>query len=282
MKRILTVISALTVSCAAVCTVSASAAEDHAKVYVTIADDHGKLALVREEINVTDTDGDGVLTINDALYTAHEEKFEGGAAKGYSSSKTEFGISMDKLWGAENGGSYGYYLNNAFSNGLDDAVKDGDLISAYVYTDLEAFSDKFCWFDKDTANVNKGDELALVLNYAGYDADWNPVTVPVEGAVITVDGKTTDFITDAEGKVTIRIDGEGEKLISASSDELTLVPPVCIVKAAFNAGAAPDDEPETTTTAKPDSIPKTSDKSTGIFAALGLASMGAVLFRRKK
>ena len=110
------------------------AAEDSISVYVTISDKDGNLALVQEKITVKDIDNDGALTINDALYCAHEAKYTGGAAAGYGSEKTQWGLSMTKLWGAENGGSYGYMLNNASATGLNNAVKDGDQVSAYVYT----------------------------------------------------------------------------------------------------------------------------------------------------
>ena len=58
-------------------------AADGATVYVTIA--NGSLVMTQEAINVTDADGDGTLTINDALFLAHEAGFSGGAAAGYAS-----------------------------------------------------------------------------------------------------------------------------------------------------------------------------------------------------
>ncbi|MBP5657968.1 MAG: hypothetical protein J6X52_05545, partial [Clostridia bacterium] len=79
-------------------------------VYVTIA--NGELVLAREAVTLTDADNDGALTINDALYLAHEAKFEGGAAAGYASSTGDYGLSLTKLWGVENGGSYGYFVND--------------------------------------------------------------------------------------------------------------------------------------------------------------------------
>ena len=50
------------------------AANDTA-VFVTICDKDGKIALAQEKINVTDADGDGTLTITDALFCAHEAKY---------------------------------------------------------------------------------------------------------------------------------------------------------------------------------------------------------------
>ena len=48
------------------------------------------------------------------------------------------------------------------------------------------------------------------------------------GAVITINGKDSSFITDSEGKVTVKLDSEGSYTISAKSSSETLVPPVCI------------------------------------------------------
>ena len=48
-----------------------------AEVYVTIAN-KGTLEVVQEKVTVTDRDNDGKLTIDEALYAAHEAKYEGG------------------------------------------------------------------------------------------------------------------------------------------------------------------------------------------------------------
>ena len=55
--------------------------------------------LAMEKITVADNDGDGALTINDALYAAHEKAFTGGAAAGYASVQSDWGLSLSKLWG---------------------------------------------------------------------------------------------------------------------------------------------------------------------------------------
>ena len=77
-------------------------AEDETKVYVTISDCNSALVLTQEPVNVTDIDGDGKLTVNDALYIAHENNYEGGAAAGYKTSVGQFGLGLDVLWGKEN------------------------------------------------------------------------------------------------------------------------------------------------------------------------------------
>ena len=203
-------------------------AADGASAYVSISDKDGKLVLVLEKIDLSDADGDGTITINDALYLAHESKYEGGAAAGYASEQGDYGLMLTKLWGCENGGSYGYYVNDASAMSLADPVKDGDRINAFVYTDLESWSDKYCYFDKASVTAQSGESISLVLMGAGYDDNWNPVSVPVEGAKITVDGAATDFVTDADGRVSLTVSEAGSHVISAVSDSETLVPPVCV------------------------------------------------------
>ena len=191
---------------------------DGAKITVSIA--NGTLVLTEAAVDVTDIDGDGALTINDALIAAHTAYYTDGA-DGYAAANGDYGLAITKLWGVENGGSYGYYVNNAASMGLSDPVKDGDRLYAFIYTDTTAFSDMYTFFDKAAADVSE--------NGAGYDENWNPVTLPVEGAVITVNGEKTAFVTDKDGKVSVKLDKAGKYTVTAVSDDKALVPAVCIV-----------------------------------------------------
>ena len=198
-------------------------------VYVTIADGQGQLVMVNAAIEVTDIDADGVLTINDALSAAHEAAYEGGAEAGYAAADAGYGLSISKLWGEENGGSYGYYLNDVSAYSLLDPVADGDYLNAFVYTDLEAWSDLYCTFGYREVVADAGANIILTLNMMTFDENWNPVSLPVEGAILTIDGEDSEVVTDAEGKAQFTIEAAGEYLISARSDSAILVPPVCIV-----------------------------------------------------
>lgn len=209
-------------------------AED-AQVYVSISDDTGALVLAYEAIAVTDADADGALTIYDALACAHAAKHENGA-EAFATEETEYGLSLMKLWGVENGGSYGYYLNNQSPQSLADPIEKGDSIHAFVYTDLTAWSDTYCYFDQEHVAVSGDGSLTLTLYAMGYDADWNPVSLPVAGASITIDGKATPYVTDEEGKVTLTFDGAGYCVVSAVKEGVNLVPPVCAV--AVSSGSA--------------------------------------------
>ncbi len=206
--------------------VSAFAQDDTVTVYVSVAD-KGELVAAQVEVNVTDIDSDGAFTVNDALFALHETVYKGGAQAGYSSYiHKDYGLSLGKLWG-DTSGNFGYYVNNSSCWGLSDTVKNGDYVNAFVYADSKFYSDTFCFFSEYTVTADKGDKIELTLSGAGYDANWNPVTVPVSGAEITVDGVGTGVMTDEKGNATIIIDKAGQHIISAVSSTKTLVPPVC-------------------------------------------------------
>ncbi|MBE6896838.1 MAG: hypothetical protein E7477_07040 [Ruminococcaceae bacterium] len=231
------------------------------EVTVTIA--NGDI-MVHDTVSVSDADGDGVISIADALYAAHEENYDGGASAGFGTEDTQWGISLMKLWGVENGGSYGYQINNGNPMSLADPIKDGDYVYSYVYTDTVGFSDTYTFFNELTVNAKEGQFIDLILSAAGYDENWAPITLPVEGATITINGEKTEFVTDAEGKVSVIIDKAGKYTVSAVSETMTLVPPVC------------------TATVAAESNPSTSDSDMMIFAATAIVVIGAVMMIRKR
>ena len=196
-----------------------SAAAETTTVTVTIAV-AGKTTLHAVEVTVTDADGDGVLTISDALYAAHQAAYEGGAEAGYNAYiHKDYGLSLGKLWG-DASGNFGYYVNHVSAWGLSDPVKDGDVVDAFVYADGKYYSDQYTFFETSL----EGGVISLTLLGAGYDENWNPVTSPVAGAVITVNGKATEIVTDENGKATLTL-AEGEHLVSATLAGKTIVPP---------------------------------------------------------
>lgn len=262
MKIFISFLIVLSLLCGALAV--ASFAADEVTVYVTVCTD--SLRLAQEPIKVTDADGDGELTINDALYLAHEAKFDGGAAAGYANATGDYGLYITKLWGTENGGSYGYYVNNVSASGLADKVSNGDYLNAFAYTDLTGFSDAYCYFDSFSASAEQGTELSLTLSRIGYDENWNTVVLAVAGAELTLNGESTGVKTDENGKATISAPDAGTYIVSAKSDTLTLVPPVCTL----------------TSTAK--QTPATSDCRLPAFFLLAAAVSAAALtvFKRRR
>lgn len=62
----------------------------------------------------------------------------------------------NKLWGTENGGSYGYYVNNVSTWSLTDPVDEGDYVNAFVYTDLTTWFDTYAKGESHDEKVRDG------------------------------------------------------------------------------------------------------------------------------
>ncbi len=219
-----------------------------AGVFVTISDENRALVVPEEEIDLNDADGDGALTVNDALIIAHDKFYDGGAEAGYASATGDYGLMLTKLWGTENGGSYGYYVNNSAAMSLADELKDGDIVNAFAYSDLTAWSDTYCYFDSTFTGIEDCDydtipTFGLTLTAAAFDENWAPISVPVAGATITVNGEKTEFVTDENGFVTVLLPQEdGVYVVSAVSDTQTLVPPVCRISVSMLKDSATTEE----------------------------------------
>lgn len=220
MKKLIPLLLALIAIAALTLT---AVAEEPASISVTVTvADAGELVLVATPVTVTDVDGDGALTVNDALICAHTMHYKDGA-DGFKSQGGDYGLFITTLWGNTNGGSYGFYLNDTMCMSLTDAVKQGDSLYAYSYKDLTSWSDAYCYF---VAETGEG-EATLTLKGYGYDENWNTVSLDIAGAKITVDGQETEYVTDENGKVTVKLSTEaGRHIISATAQDKVLVPPV--------------------------------------------------------
>ena len=237
MKKIIAVLlSVLLVLSVGMLFVSADDAANSVDVHVTIVDEKSEFAVAYETVTVTDIDNDEALTVNDALYAAHEQFYDGGAAAGYATETTKWGLSLMKLWGVANGGSYGYLVNNAFAWSLTDPVKADDYIVAFIYTDTKDFSDVYTYFEPQYIEEESTTiAVELTMMKTGFDAEGKPYTEPVSGAEITLDGQKNKVVTDAEGKASFYYgygDPNGyERLVSAEVKDMRIVPPICLLKA---------------------------------------------------
>ena len=267
--------------------VTASAA-DTITVDVTISN-AGTLTVPAQSVTVTDRNGDGKFDLDEALYAAHEAYYEGGAAAGYRSAESDYGLSMEKLWGADSG-AFGYYLNDQFAMSLLDEVKAGDRVAAFVYSDAVSWSDSYCYFDQtNMQDAKQGDEVSLKLSKFTFGADGSASAVPASGAYITIDGKKTAYQTDENGAVRVRLDQAGEQIISAVSDQDVLVPTALrVTVAAADTTAANTAAASSKTTASAaknnqEKASKTGD--TTAIPALALTALlaggAAIAFRRR-
>ena len=218
----------VTLACVVALLPMAISAEETETVTVTVNVINDKPVLAAAEITVTDIDEDGILSINDALYCAHQQKYQGGAEAGFASSPSPYGITLEKLWG-DTSGAFGYYLNNESPQSLLDTVVDGDTITAFIYQDTFGWSDCYSYFDKNAVTVTEGDALMLNLSYLVLDYEtWMTSALPAEGAIITIDGNDTEITVNMDGVAMLTFDAPGTYLISAHSD-LNIVAPVCVV-----------------------------------------------------
>ena len=220
MKKLLALTLALLLTCSATCAEGVNA-------LVTIALG-AERTVSMTPVAVTDADGDGVVSIADALACCHAACYVGDD-EGFIAVPSEFGLSLVKLWGVDNGGAFGYCVNHAPAMSLLDPVAEGDHVYAYAYADTTAWSDMYCHFDADVLTVKAGDAVTLTLRGNGYDANWNPVTLPVAGAAITISGEPTAFVTGEGGTVQLTFAEAGQYMVSAASETQVLVPPVCLV-----------------------------------------------------
>jgi len=211
-----------------------------ADVFVTIVDDKKTLQTTYEKVTAYDFNADGIVSVDEALYAAHEKYYEGGAAKGYRSVISTFGNTLQKLWGIENGGAFGYTVNSTFPSSLDGKVENGDSVYAFAYSDLSTFTDSYSKFNSYSVSSDAGEPIALTLSKSYYETASSIQFTPLGEAVITVDGKPTEYITDKNGQVSIIINEAGKHVISATSEKYNLVPPVCIAEIKGTATERPE------------------------------------------
>ena len=225
-----------------------------ANVYVTIVSDgsivkgRNDMYVAQAPVTVTDIDCNGVLTVDEALYATHEAYYDGGAEAGYNTFTGVYGLSLGVLWGKGTPGTSaaaGYWLNNASCWSLNDAVTEGDYLTAFNYYDATYWSDSYAFFDKNEAEGRSGSSVKLTLYAMGYDESWNTVSSPYGGAKVRFLGaeSDTEFVTDEDGKVKISLKNvdPGSYYVAAYAENNSIVPTVCkinVTKKASSSGGS--------------------------------------------
>lgn len=207
-------------------------------VYATIAvagefakDSEGRL-VTGTAIEVTDSDEDGTLTLNDAFTAIHTALCPDGAAA-YASFEGQYGLAVGKLWGDESG-AFGYYINNISAMSAGDPIADGDVITAYVYSDTVNYSDMYTWFETSESTVTAGETTILTLKGYAYDEAWNLLEVECGDAAITVlaeDGTEADVSASIaeNGAVSMTFAEAGTFTVIAKTADTVIVPAYCTV-----------------------------------------------------
>ncbi len=211
-------------------------AED-ALIYVNIITEGGLAEnMAMAPITVCDLDEDGILTVDEALFAAHEAYFSGGAEAGYATYMSAYGLSIATLWGkgtADAPAAVGYYINHKSCLSPLDEVKNGDILTAFNYYDTTYYSDAYSYFNESKVSVAQGNSITLTLNYqSGYDENWNSVFSPCPDAKVFILGSNNQFkakVTNNSGKVTLSFPkgiSEGDYYAVAYKDDFSIVPAV--------------------------------------------------------
>lgn len=195
------------------------AAEATIKVYLTVSN-KGELAkandgsvMAQKPVDVSDLDGDGNYSFDEALIAAHKayNSEDGYAApSGY----------VSKLWGVETYNSLYFINDKGLSSGVaGDFVKAGDFLTASVNSDDVYYSDFYSFFDKKMVKAEAGKASSLSLS--GFSGMAGGEAAPVANAAIRIlnsDGSPvpTELTTDANGAVSLTFDTAGIYYVSAA------------------------------------------------------------------
>lgn len=188
--------------------------------YGKIVNDKNGVPVAEAEVTLTDK---ASYCLDDVFRKAHTLYYDGNEQDGYGydSAEAQYGLSITKLWD-DTSGYFGYQVNRGTETvaNLSHPVKDGDYIDLYInqssYWDGQ---DSYTRFNASTVSAYVGDKIELTLEEAGYDDSWNTVYSPCSGASITIDGVTSAYTTDSDGKASVTFDRAGKYIISASKSK---------------------------------------------------------------
>ncbi len=177
--------------------------------------------------------GGEAYLLDDVLAKAHTLWYDG--EDGYGSADGSWGRYLTKVWG-DTSGNFGYQVNGEMAMNLEQEVKDGDVIEVTIYQNSYPDSELYTKFDVYMAETEKTITLTLT-ELSGFDADGNGIISPCSGASITINGMDTDYMTDADGKVTLAFDSVGSYMISACKTKMlgdhevpAICPPACLIE----------------------------------------------------
>ena len=229
------------------------------------ARDREEKPMLLRKVQVTDRNGDGYYSLDEALVAAHEEYAPGGASD-YAAGQGQWGYSVTKLWGAETS-AVGFYRNDQLTGAVNEEIlEQGDQVTVFTYKDLENWSDRYAYFTENSLTVQEGTEFTLTLKCYQNNEYWELENVAVSGAPLGIFDASGNYLGEDEldgnflgehlfgdiyskvstgpnGEVIFSIQKPGEYVVTAQhenpeygeySDTMEyipnyLVPPVCTV-----------------------------------------------------
>ena len=267
-KRILALVLALTLALGLL-PATALAAEREITIRLSVfnqgvptQDKEGNAMLARS-VAVTDRNGDGAYSLDEALLAAHEAYAPNGGADYQSGYNNDWGsYAVTKLWGQESS-AVSFYKDHAYTGAVDaEMLSEGQPVDAFIYKDQTNWTDRYCYFTQngtpvDALSVCVGEEFALTLLYDQWGAANPQPTAPLgvfdqSGAYSKCEALQGEQVygeiyakpaTDQKGEAKISFTAQGTYLLTAQydstnythyNDDMTsaryyLVPPLCTV-----------------------------------------------------
>ena len=203
-------------------------------VYLTVSN-QGELAkasdgsvMAWKPVTVTDLDGDGKFTFDEALVAAHKAY---NTEEGYARYDSGW---VTSVWGESTTGVFSFFCNDKMTDLVTTTfVQDNDSLVAAIDVDAVNYADLYSFFDAKNLVTEEGSEVSLTLQTV-------PAMTPgdakaLSGASIgyfTEDGQYVDCSaeTDSEGKVTIHFDEPGTYIVSAKGTGESIVTPYEIMQ----------------------------------------------------
>ena len=195
-----------------------------------LPDLQGENVIIKIPVAVTDVDGDGLLTVNDALNLA------GDAMQNHPDESNVYVYSVPDL----------DTVIEQISKNEDAHDPGSDAMNAYVYKEAS-------FFDRSFVMAEPGEAFTLTLSHTGFDENQKLVTAPIPHAVITIDGKETSYVTDGNGRITLNFDEPGTIVLSAVTNIEQCVPP--IAKVLVLGDTEPTTEAPTAAPSEPSTVP---------------------------
>ena len=257
MKRIITVLLSMFAAGSLLHMGTVLAEDASADILITVTQG-GNVLNDTAALTVTDTDGDGLLTVYDALYLLHEEQFAGGAATGLQTLQEEDVLRAAIVWGMDTGNAFSCYVNDVSVDSLQAPLTAGDCVRAELPDPVEPT-------EVNAEEVTVGAVLQIPEQVPPLIAEAQPETQPPTTAPpqppatttteekitismtvsrgprdanaqgqtnnanspnvnVTVNNQPTNLKTDQDGKITITVFENGQAVVGGQKQNVTLNP----------------------------------------------------------
>lgn len=134
------------------------------------------------------------ICVDDALRQLHEN-FDIGDDYVVSSSGM-----ITKLWGFTNtNNAFGIYRNDTLTNAVTvEPIAEGDLVTAFVYTNTSSYSDRYLFFANTVTLLASGDDTTLPVSYRTYSSSTGTTVSDPTVTVYKLDEETGELATTSE------------------------------------------------------------------------------------